>query len=108
MARRSAASPTWRRSTDQVLLLTQTLVLLVIRTLGNPLRSRPSGALLATTLAISGATIVLPFVPFAARLGFVPLPLAYFGFLLFAVVAYLFLVEMVKRPMVRARLLGER
>jgi P-type Mg2+ transporter len=89
-------------------LLTQTLVLLVIRTLGNPLRSRPSGALLATVLAIAAVTIALPYTPFAARLGLVPLPGSYFGFLTFAVVSYLVLVEVVKRPMVRARLLGAR
>ncbi len=87
-------------------LLTQTLVLLVIRTLGNPLRSRPSPALLATTLGIAAIAILLPFTPWAARLGFVPLPLAYFAFLAFAIVAYLFLVELVKRPLVRSKLLG--
>jgi Mg2+-importing ATPase len=87
-------------------LVTQTLVLLVIRTLGNPLRSRPSAALLATTLAIAGTAIALPYTPIAARFGFVPLPAGYLVFLAAAVVAYLFLVEMVKRPFVRWRLLG--
>ncbi len=87
-------------------LLTQTLVLLVIRTLGNPLRSRPSPALLATTLGIAAIAIIVPYSPWAARLGFVPLPLGYFAFLAVAIVAYLFLVELVKRPLVRSKLLG--
>lgn len=87
-------------------LLTQTLVLLVIRTLGNPLRSRPSHALMATTLGIAVIAIVAPYSPWAARLGFVPLPLGYFAFLAVAIIAYLFLVELVKRPLVRSKLLG--
>jgi Mg2+-importing ATPase len=86
-------------------LATQTLVLLVIRTLGNPFRSRPSGPLLFTTLAIAGIAILLPYTPLAAELGFVQLPAAYYLFLGGAVIAYLVVVELVKRPFVRAKLL---
>ena len=39
-------------------LATQTLVLFVIRTMGNPFRSRPSRALTITTLAITGIGVV--------------------------------------------------
>jgi Mg2+-importing ATPase len=88
-------------------LVTQTLVLLVIRTLENPLRSRPSPALMATTLAIAATAMALPYTPVASRLGFVPLPPGYWAFLAPAVFAYLFLVEMVKRPFVRRRILGD-
>lgn len=78
-------------------LATQTLVLFVIRTAGNPLKSRPSGALTATTLAIVLIGVLLPFTPLAKDLGFTPLPAIYFAFLAGATVTYLLLVEVGKR-----------
>ncbi|MGZ4854806.1 MAG: magnesium-translocating P-type ATPase [Candidatus Angelobacter sp.] len=78
-------------------LATQTLVLFVIRTSGNPFRSRPSRALTATTIGMVLLGIVLPFTPIGPRLGFTPLPPVYFGFLTAATVTYLFLVEIAKR-----------
>jgi len=78
-------------------LATQTLVLFVIRTSGNPFRSRPSRALTATTLGVVALGIILPFLPFGTRLGFTPLPPIYFAFLAAATVTYLFMVEMAKR-----------
>jgi Mg2+-importing ATPase len=86
-------------------LATQTLVLLVIRTAGNPLRSRPSLPLAVTTVLVVAIGVILPFTPLAATLGFVPLPGAYFVFLAGATVTYLVLVELVKRPLMR-RLVG--
>ncbi|HEU5367647.1 MAG TPA: magnesium-translocating P-type ATPase [Ktedonobacterales bacterium] len=78
-------------------LATQTLVLFIIRTAGNPLRSRPSRPLAITTLLIVAIGVILPFTPLANPLGFTPLPLAYFAFLVGMTVIYLFLVEVVKR-----------
>ncbi|HET9166238.1 MAG TPA: magnesium-translocating P-type ATPase [Candidatus Angelobacter sp.] len=78
-------------------LATQTLVLFVIRTSGNPFRSRPSRALTATTLGVVILGIILPFLPFGSRLGFTPLPPIYFAFLAAATVTYLLLVEIAKR-----------
>src|SRR5436190_20306939 len=75
-------------------LATQTLVLFVIRTSGNPLRSHPSSALAATTLGIVVLGTLLPFTPLGPRLGFTPLPGVYFAFLAGATVTYLFLVEL--------------
>jgi len=49
--------------------------------------------------------VILPFTPFAATLGFVPLPGAYFVFLGTVTTTYLVLVELVKRRLMR-RLLG--
>lgn len=83
-------------------LATQTLVLFVIRTSGNPLRSRPSKALLASVLAALVAGILLPATPLAADLGFVLLPPAFFVFLVVATVTYLLLVEMAKRRFMRS------
>jgi Mg2+-importing ATPase len=78
-------------------LATQTLVLFVIRTSGNPFRSRPSPALTATTLGIVLIGIVLPFTPVGKDLGFTPLPAVYFLFLAGATLTYLLLVEIAKR-----------
>jgi len=78
-------------------LATQTLVLFVIRTSKNPLRSRPSRPLLATCLAVVAIGIYLPFSPLAAMLGFTRLPASFFAFLAVATGAYLLLVEFAKR-----------
>ena len=82
-------------------LATQTLVLFIIRTMGNPLRSRPSRALTVTTLGIAAVGAALPATPLAGVMGFSPLPLAYYGFLGLATVTYLVLVEAAKRRLVR-------
>jgi Mg2+-importing ATPase len=78
-------------------LATQTLVLFVIRTMGNPFRSRPSRALLVTTLLIAAIGVALPVTPMAALLGFTRLPVSYFAFLIPVTLAYLFLVDIAKR-----------
>jgi Mg2+-importing ATPase len=85
-------------------LATQTLVIFVIRTVSSPLRSRPSRALTVTTLAIVALALVLPFLPGAHLLGFVPLPPAYFAFLGVATLTYLLLVEAVKRRLFKGAL----
>jgi P-type Mg2+ transporter len=82
-------------------LATQTLVLFVIRTAGNPLRSRPSAALACTTVLIVIIGLALPLSPLAEPLGFVPLPATYFLFLGAATLTYLVLVEIAKRVLVR-------
>ena len=69
-------------------------------------RSRPSRALTATTLAIVLVGILLPYTPFAAKLGFAPLPPIYFVFLAAATVTYLLLVEIGKRILMRKTLRG--
>jgi Mg2+-importing ATPase len=71
-------------------LATQVLVIFVIRTRGHPMRSRPAPLLVATSLAVVVAAIVLPFLPVAGRLGFVPLPPGFLPVL--AVLAFLYLV----------------
>jgi Mg2+-importing ATPase len=82
-------------------LATQTLVLFIIRTSKNPLRSRPSGPLIATCLAVVAIGIYLPFSPLAGVLGFTRLPVGYFAFLAVATGAYLLLVEAAKRRLLR-------
>jgi Mg2+-importing ATPase len=82
-------------------LATQTLVIFVIRTARNPLRSRPSVALTITTLAIVLFALLLPYTPVASLIGFVPLPAAFLLFILIATSTYLLLVEGVKRKLMR-------
>ena len=82
-------------------LATQTLVLFVIRTAGNPLKSRPSGPLALTTVAVVLIAMALPFTPAAVALGFVPLPGRFFVFLLAVVGCYLVCVEIVKRRLLQ-------
>jgi P-type Mg2+ transporter len=82
-------------------LATQTLVLFVIRTAGNPFRSRPSAPLAITTIAVVAVALLLPFTPAAGPLGLVPLPAAFFVFLLGVVGVYLGSVEIVKRRLLR-------
>lgn len=82
-------------------LVTQTLVLFIIRTAGNPLRSRPSFLLTSTTLLVVLVGILLPFTPLAAPLGFTPLPGTYFLFLIGVTGTYLLLVELVKRRLIK-------
>jgi P-type Mg2+ transporter len=78
-------------------LATQTLVIFVIRTAGNPLKSRPSLPLAITTILIVATGIILPYSPFTRLFGFVPLPAPFFVFLAISTVTYLALVEWGKR-----------
>ena len=82
-------------------LATQTLVLFVIRTAGNPFRSKPGAALLTTVILIVGVGTFLPYTPFATLLGFTALPAAFFVFLAGATATYLLLVEFAKRRLMR-------
>ena len=77
-------------------LATQVLVIFVIRTRGNPLRSRPSSILTATSLAVVAAATALPLTPLGARLGFVPVPALFFVILGAMVAGYLAMVQVVK------------
>jgi magnesium-translocating P-type ATPase len=78
-------------------LATQTLVLFIIRTFGNPLKSRPSRPLVLTVLAVVAAGILIPFSPIAKMLGFTALPAPFFFFLGAATAGYLAMVEIAKR-----------
>jgi Mg2+-importing ATPase len=77
-------------------LATQVLVIFVIRTRGNPFRSRPSSILTATSLAVVAVATALPYTPLGARLGFVPAPGLFFLILAGMVIAYLAMVQVVK------------
>jgi Mg2+-importing ATPase len=82
-------------------LATQTLVIFVIRTAGNPLRSRPSLALTITTIAIVLFGTLLPYTPLGPLIGFTPLPITFLLFIVVTASTYLLLVEVVKRRLMR-------
>jgi Mg2+-importing ATPase len=77
-------------------LATQTLVVFVIRTAGNPFQSRPSGQLLMSVAAVTVVGAVLPYTPLGPLLGFTPLPLSLLGAISLLALTYLFLVQAVK------------
>ena len=78
-------------------LATQVLVIFVIRTRGNPLKSRPHPALVASSLGVVAAAIVLPYTPVGGWFGLVPVPLMLLGALAGMTATYLVLAEFVKR-----------
>jgi len=92
-----AAPPLFRTGWFVESLATQTLVIFVIRTAGRPWSNRPSHALAWGVGASVMVGVALPFTPLAGWLGFVPLPGPFFVALLLMIVAYLALVEVVKR-----------
>ena len=77
-------------------LVTQTLVVFVIRTAGNPFKSRPSGRLVIAVVAVSLAGAVLPYTPLGGLLGFTPLPLSLLAAIAVLTLTYMMLVQAVK------------
>ena len=78
-------------------LLTQTLIVHIIRTQRIPfIQSRPSAALLGSTLVIMAIGVWLPFSPLAHWLGLVPLPSIYFLWIVGYLLAYSVLTHTVK------------
>ena len=82
-------------------LCTQVLVIFVIRTRGNPLKSRANPVLTATSLAVVAVAVLLPITPIGAHFGFVPPPARFYFILGAMVVVYLLAVELAKRVFYR-------
>lgn len=78
-------------------IATQVLVIFVIRTRRNPLRSHPNRWLILTSLAVVAVAMLLPFTPLASYLGFTALPLSFFGLLAVLLISYLLMVEGAKQ-----------
>ncbi len=77
-------------------LATQTLVVFIIRTAGNPFKSLPSKQLLYAVLFIVALSFFLPYTYFGKMVGFVPLhPLLILAIILLTI-TYLWLVQVVK------------
>ncbi len=75
-------------------LVTQVLVIFVIRTSGMPWSHRPHPALVGGALLV---VLLGSLVPFSGLLGFEPLPLLFYGYVGFATLLYLILVQIVKQ-----------
>ena len=83
-------------------LLTQTLIIHIIRTAKIPfLESRASTALITTTLIIAAIGIALPFSWLGGFLGFVPLPAGYWIALCLILLSYVVLTHFVKTWFIR-------
>ncbi|MCS7280199.1 MAG: magnesium-translocating P-type ATPase [Desulfobacterota bacterium] len=78
-------------------LLTQTLIIHVIRTKKVPIiESFPSIPLFVATLTIMAIGVYLPYSPFAESLGFVPLPPTYWLWIILFLASYCLLTHRVK------------
>jgi Mg2+-importing ATPase len=83
-------------------LLTQTLIIHIIRTARIPfIESRASPALITTTIIICCVGVVLPFTWAGAALGFTPLPWLYWPLVLGMLLSYAVLTHLVKAWFVR-------
>jgi len=94
----NAAVPLFQTAWFMESLCTQTLVIFIIRTRRSPFyRSRPSRLLTLSSLCVVALAIIIPFTPLGALFGFVEPPLSFFAVLVGLIVAYLIMVEVVKR-----------
>ena len=83
-------------------LLTQTLIVHIIRTSRIPfLQSNPAPLMALITLVVMAIGIAIPFTPIGPGLGLVPLPAAFFGWLALILLAYACLTQLVKGWFVR-------
>jgi Mg2+-importing ATPase len=85
-------------------LLTQTLIIHVIRTNKLPfLESRPSAFLMASSVGIAAIGVTLPFVRLGRYLGFTALPPSYWPYLAMILASYVTLTHVVKSWILRHR-----
>ncbi|WP_148213351.1 cation-translocating P-type ATPase [Rhodospirillum centenum] len=98
-----ASEPLFQTSWFFVSLLTELMVVLVLRTRRPAFGSRPGLLLLASTLAVAGLAVAIPYAGWlAGPLGFVPLPPALLATLLGVVALYVAATELAKRRFYRA------
>jgi len=85
-------------------LLTQTLIIHVIRTNKIPfIQSRPSAFLMVTSVAIMAFGVALPFTSFGRYLGFTALPPLYWPYIAATLFCYVLLTQTVKAWLLRHR-----
>jgi Mg2+-importing ATPase len=73
------------------------LVIFIIRTRRNPLKSRPHPWLAVFSLTVVTLAVLFPFTPLGRTFGFVPLPPSFYLILAGMVLVYLFAVEGIKQ-----------
>lgn len=97
-----ASAPLFRTGWFVESLLTQTLIIHIIRTDQIPFfQSRASWPLIMTTAAVMVIGVWLPHSPLGPVLGFVPLPLLYWPLLLLTLTGYVLLTQVVKTWLAR-------
>jgi len=82
-------------------VLTELLMLMVIRTRRPFFKSRPGRGLIVSAAAVALATLVLPYSPLGRLAGLVPLPLSLVAILVAIALAYMTCSEAVKRAFYR-------
>lgn len=78
-------------------LCTQVLVIFIIRTRGNPIKSRPHRLLAIVSISVAAVGAFLPFTQLGTYFGLVPPPMEFYAILASMVVIYLLVVETAKR-----------
>jgi len=89
-------------------LCTQVLVIFIIRTRGNPLKSRAHPLLTVTSLSVVAIAIALPLSPWGSYFGFVAPPLKFYLILGGMVMCYLVLVEIAKQGFYKWQLKAQK
>ena len=82
-------------------LCTQVLVIFIIRTRGNPLKSRAHPLLVITSLIVVAIAVLLPFLPIGSYFGFVAPPAKFYFILGGMLLIYLAAVELAKQGFYR-------
>ena len=83
-------------------LLSQTMIVHMIRTRKIPfIESTAARPVLIMTGLVMLIGLVIPFTPFGAAVGFIPLPPAYFGWLILTLLAYFIVMQAVKTLYIR-------
>ena len=77
-------------------IVTQVLIIFSIRTRLPIFVSKPNPAVAIMAVLIASIGMILPFTGINKWLGFVPLPMSFFIFLLLAVMIYFTLIEIIK------------
>ncbi len=93
--------PVFRTAWFAESLLSEVLILLVIRTRRTFVRSRPGAALLGLGVVAAGATVALPYTPLAGPLGFAPISGTLWLVVVLVLVAYVAVSEGTKRALLR-------
>jgi Mg2+-importing ATPase len=83
-------------------LMTQTLIVYIIRTSRTPiLESNPAPLMATISALVMASAISIPYTPIGAAFGMVPLPLAYYGWLAAILLSYCLLTQLMKSWYVR-------
>lgn len=99
-----ADEPVFQSAWFVVSLLTELVVVLLLRTTGPSCKSRPSRLLVSSTIAVAGLAMMMPYLgPLVAAFGFVPLHLTLLMSMLAVVAAYAVATEASKAAFERIK-----